>query len=230
MADERLRRIEREAQSGDIDAQARLLRERVRVGELNLERVRLAAHCGHSVAGLALGERALTVPSPATGEEFFSWTGTLALWGAEALVRAAIAAARCVLPIFEDQYPLNTSIRRAVIHCENWLACPCEKHTRAAGQASRNAYWAHIQADMPAQAVGTTVSAASNCISNIRVIRARQQPSEHATHYAILSVNAAVAALQSQLVYSSICESLIEWSLRIRDPILDLRTIAPGQF
>ena len=44
MADERLRQLEREAATGDGQARAKLLLERVRLGELSEERLRLAAY------------------------------------------------------------------------------------------------------------------------------------------------------------------------------------------
>ena len=50
MADEHQRELERQVASGDFEAEAKLLLERVRSGELTEERLRLAAYCGHGAA------------------------------------------------------------------------------------------------------------------------------------------------------------------------------------
>jgi hypothetical protein len=54
VTDQRLRDLERDAARGDLHAQARLLLERVRVGDLTDERLRLAAYLGDEVACVAL--------------------------------------------------------------------------------------------------------------------------------------------------------------------------------
>jgi hypothetical protein len=54
MTDQRLRDLEREAARGDLQAQARLLLERVRVGDLTEEKLRLAAYLGDEAAKLAV--------------------------------------------------------------------------------------------------------------------------------------------------------------------------------
>jgi hypothetical protein len=50
VTDQRLRALERDAAHGDLQAQARLLLERVRVGDLTEERLRLAAYLGDEPA------------------------------------------------------------------------------------------------------------------------------------------------------------------------------------
>src|SRR5687768_4212537 len=55
MADQRLRSVEREVLAGEPGAPARLLRERLRAGAVDLERVRLAAWLGDGDARDALG-------------------------------------------------------------------------------------------------------------------------------------------------------------------------------
>ncbi len=56
MGDERLRRLERAAARGDLDGQARLLYERLRLGALCPERLAAAAFVGDPAARRALGE------------------------------------------------------------------------------------------------------------------------------------------------------------------------------
>lgn len=60
MADERVLRLERLAAAGDVEARAQLLLERRRRGDLEDERLQLAAHLGDPAARLAVGERLAT--------------------------------------------------------------------------------------------------------------------------------------------------------------------------
>ena len=52
--DERLRDLERQAARGDVQAAAKLLLERVRVGELDRQRLRLAAFLEYEPARVAV--------------------------------------------------------------------------------------------------------------------------------------------------------------------------------
>lgn len=63
MTDQRLRDLERDAASGDLQTQARLLLERVRVGQLTEERLRLAAYLGDEAARVALDADPAAVPA-----------------------------------------------------------------------------------------------------------------------------------------------------------------------
>jgi hypothetical protein len=58
MADARLQQLRRAWDEGDLDAQVRLLRERMRTGELSEERVRVVAVVGWKPACLVLGREA----------------------------------------------------------------------------------------------------------------------------------------------------------------------------
>lgn len=49
----------------------------------------------------------------------------LGRWGRAALVRAALAAARAALPVWEARYRAVDNPRRAIRAAERWLACPC---------------------------------------------------------------------------------------------------------
>jgi hypothetical protein len=62
VSDLRRRTLERAGRSGDVEAAARALHERVRSGGLRLDRLLLAAHCGDPGATLAVG---LRQPAPA---------------------------------------------------------------------------------------------------------------------------------------------------------------------
>ena len=90
MADERLQQLRRASDQGNLDAQVRLLRERMRAGELSTDRVRLAASLGNEAAGHAMNE---VDDSPAE----------IGDWGLEVLdqpwswLRAGVALTRLVL-------------------------------------------------------------------------------------------------------------------------------------
>src|SRR5688500_2275009 len=114
MADQRLRSAERDVLTGEPGAPARLLRERLRAGTLDVERARLAAWLGDADAREALGGDvfdAFAAPllARARGElkqwqmttamlYLASWVAGLEHWGREACVRAAVGAARATLP------------------------------------------------------------------------------------------------------------------------------------
>jgi hypothetical protein len=112
--DEALRELERVAESGDLEAAAQLLLERVRVGELGMAQVRLAAYLDHAPAVLAVEGRPRSfrepLVDPATPygmlvaqsplRETFSsleellWLRGLWRWGLEAVTRGGIAWVR----------------------------------------------------------------------------------------------------------------------------------------
>ena len=112
MADERLRRLLREAALGDPEAQVRLLRERVRAGVLDDERMRLAAYLGDAASQEVLGDAAPAVP-----EDLEEWLGGLSEQSPEASIRARIAAARFVeLPAFGEH-----TVVRVDVHSPAWV-------------------------------------------------------------------------------------------------------------
>ena len=109
MPDADLRQLEREAQGGDADAQARLLAERVRRGLLNPERQRVAAL-------LEVGGEA-----PLTG---WAWLAALVNSGPEAAIRTALAAAVQVQPVWERGTPNDDRFAVALAACDVWLQRP----------------------------------------------------------------------------------------------------------
>lgn len=82
VTDQRLRDLERDAGKGDLEARARLLQERVRVGDLTEERLRLAAYLGDEVACLALGHalRLLVAMDAEWFRGLIPWSPALAVW------------------------------------------------------------------------------------------------------------------------------------------------------
>lgn len=63
MADDRIRQLERQAAQGDADAEARLLLERVRLGELPRARLELLARAGDPLASRAVGGDRVAQPA-----------------------------------------------------------------------------------------------------------------------------------------------------------------------
>lgn len=116
MGDDRLRALERAAGRGDAVARAAWLREQVRVGAMDERRLRLLAYCDDAAAALAAGR-----PQPA--RDVTAWVLGLEAWGAEACVRAALAATSVALPLWEAR---STDPRpgQAVLAVRTWLAAP----------------------------------------------------------------------------------------------------------
>lgn len=95
--DDRARGLERAATGGDEEARARALWERVRRGELDVDRVRLAAFLADPASRLALGGQAPELPSG-----LGTCVRQLEAWGPQATFRAAITAATRVLYLITD--------------------------------------------------------------------------------------------------------------------------------
>jgi hypothetical protein len=125
MADEGMRRLERLAGAGDPEAQARYLRERVRLGELPAERLGLLALLGDPLAARALGREPPEAPLPPK-----EWARQLEPLGPEVLVRVAVGLARAVQRR-EEAYSL-----RAIRAAEAWALSPDSARAFAAGQAA----------------------------------------------------------------------------------------------
>ncbi|MBX3472733.1 MAG: hypothetical protein KF878_38260 [Planctomycetes bacterium] len=143
MADTRLRRLERAASQGDLDARVRLLCERLRAGELDEERARLAAYLGDPAARLLLGARAPELPliRARGGHELNQrrWITGLRAYGKPWLVRAAVALAEARFTAWDRWDEADERPRRALAAAEDWLRCPCEAHAREADLAQHAA-------------------------------------------------------------------------------------------
>lgn len=107
--------------SGDPADEARLLAERLRLGELTRERLELAAFVGHIGARTALGDGA-----PAGRVPLRRWVAALDEAGRVAVIRTGLddvmhgLAARAA--------PVDPSTRRAMAALRAWCACPCDEH------------------------------------------------------------------------------------------------------
>jgi hypothetical protein len=128
MTDERLRELERRwKESGSVEDEAAYLLERVRVGDLDQERLQLAAYCGHSAAAHATG-----VASD-RAKRFVSWASALQLrFGFVWVVEGTFLALTAPLTEWEAELSDDRASRMAGAISE-WLQCPCEQHGLAVG-------------------------------------------------------------------------------------------------
>ena len=143
MADERLQQLRRAWDEGDLEAKVRLLRERMRAGELSEERVRLAAWLGDTAARLSLSGTVPAAPKgllgmvrglpgfPRTDAEAFARVQesdgvTPLFWQVGA--RLGIAAARLSRARSGEPDPITAA--------EEWVLCPCGAHRKAAARAT----------------------------------------------------------------------------------------------
>jgi hypothetical protein len=134
--DERLRRLEREAALGDLDATRRLFIERVKLGDLGRERVLLACYLGHPVAWEMLAEE--DDDPPQAPEDALEWVRALEPFGRTACARAALTAARRAAdPAGDDRVSLG--VRAATDALATWLECPCASHEGAVKAALESA-------------------------------------------------------------------------------------------
>ena len=120
MSDEQLRLLARDVEQGG-STRARLLATRLRMGLLDLERLRLAAYCRDADASAVIGERRSAV-----------FMDRLCLWpyGKTPAVIAAIAAARELEPLWKalgEAEPFQ-----AIAAAQAWVLCPCDDHRREA--------------------------------------------------------------------------------------------------
>lgn len=93
MSDERLRELERHwKETGAVEDHAAYLLERLRVGDLEQEKLELAAYCGHEGAVAALGTQAPEVPT-----DFRLWVLGLLAQGYPTSAHVCVAVARLAL-------------------------------------------------------------------------------------------------------------------------------------
>lgn len=160
MSDDRLRELERVARENpdDVGAAAAFLREQLRSGVIERERVALAAHLGHAGARAALGDQA--PPAPEDEEQLA--LGLLP-YGRAVCTRAAVALARERLPDWERVLPDDLRPRRALEAAEAWLASPGEETVRVAEETSEAAADASGDTDPPGADAANIASWAAGC-------------------------------------------------------------------
>jgi hypothetical protein len=121
MGDLRLRSVERRATGGDAEAALEHLLLCVRHGRLERQRLELLAYLGHEPARSLCQEGPLDESAPWDLE---AWVRGLHPWGRVVEVRAAVAVAREVLPIFEGTHRCDGRPRRAIELAAAWADAP----------------------------------------------------------------------------------------------------------
>lgn len=125
MSDSRLRECERRwLETGSVQDEAKLLLEKVRVGQLSPHSLALAGFLGHAASNLIVGGQVTQL------EDLRVWGENLGKFGKEGCVRAAVAAAQ-----FGDARPLA-----GIEAAEDWIRCPCESHAEQAGGVADRGY------------------------------------------------------------------------------------------
>jgi len=132
MGDSRARALERRwKETGALEDEVAYLRERVRAGLLSQERLELLAYCGQPAARAALDNETWE-----TTDDPFQWTSNLlARWGQIASVRAAVAAARAAIRVWQTEQDATYQLA-AIQAAEDWVLCPCVAHGQEASAAS----------------------------------------------------------------------------------------------
>lgn len=215
MSDERLRELERRWQeSGALADRADYLREQVRFGELEAERLRLAWFLGAPAAALALE----TTPAPPAPPEIGAWVEAVGTCGLEALRRLAIAAA-------DHAARLSTSSGippRALSAAERQVLAPSEEHERA---ALREAAALRELPDFPMRTPSDVAQAAEQAAR-----AAVASSSQQALSCALSAARAARAALDrwpalpseppsERRLQAAIARELLPWALGEADPL-----------
>ncbi len=118
----------------NAEAASEYLLARVERGDLEREKLELAAYCSHEPARVALGASAPTVEGALEG-----FAGGLTKWGKVAQTAAAVSLADDVLPTWSTQLPEDTRPREAVAAAVEWLECPCSDHAAKAERAAEEA-------------------------------------------------------------------------------------------
>lgn len=118
MTDQHLRELERAAAQGDLEAEGRLLAERLRAGRLAPRDLSLARSLGDPAALRVEGAEPAEPPPlaallEALGAREPAW-----------LVRALTAGVRRLLPVYRTWLPAERRCEAAVEAAEAWLAAP----------------------------------------------------------------------------------------------------------
>lgn len=124
MSDERLRELERRfKETGSVEDEAAWLGERVRIGDLDEKRLRLAGYLGHPAALACLGVSQATWRT-LWDEDLPGWIFSLESFGREALVRAGLAIAHAAEEHVEEAPSARTAELLAAV--EAWCREPDE--------------------------------------------------------------------------------------------------------
>lgn len=216
MSDDRLRELERRwRETGALGDRAAYLQERARCGDLEPERLRLAAFLGAEVGG------AEPEPPPVAEDlDLAAWIGALAAYGVVTLRRAAIAAAdHSARQASSSGMPM-----RAVLAAEELLLCPCDSHR---AEARRHAAATRDLPDAPmrmsSDLAGAAEQAALAALSeDAREVLAAARSAARAGRVALSSFPALFGDPKQEAasgLRAAITRELLPWALDEGDPV-----------
>ncbi len=214
-SDQRLREFERRARSGDPQAEAEQLVQRVRSGALSRERLELAAYLGHPPARVAHGDSIFGAGAEAGIVDLEAWVRGLdhrraGRWPLAPL-RAALAATRAALPA-SPCCPNHDDISG-----ENFAAgCPSWPMTEAAiADAERCLAGEALTDRLPASAHGMTMDSAgyhlAEALWDFQCGHTRGSPNQ--TTCAWFEVERCAQLAGEAFVRDAIRTELVSWAL-----------------
>lgn len=213
MSDDDLRARERRwLETREVADEVLFLEACLRTGRVTRDRLELAAYCGHQPAAVVV--QAATPVAPAERTE---WAKTLfARWGKEVTVRAAVAASREALRSHGPDAPIELPLR-AIAAAEDWLGCPCERHSTLADLAARAATGSPAFEAMEragGRLVDATYAAALCADAASPLGTLRPELEEWASEATWRAIVLALSAGPEDRVKAASELSLIEWALR----------------
>lgn len=140
------------------DAREELLARLVADGALPRANAELAAHLGDPGAvPFRAGSSRVTFEPMNSEDTLRGWVARIGWWGPQACMRAAVAAARLGLEVWEGT---GQEPERAVAAAEAWVLCPCDDHARGAKDAWEACRGASFQQTAQDYVLGAARSAA----------------------------------------------------------------------
>tara|TARA_R110002072_G_scaffold34635_4_gene103382 strand:- start:3 stop:749 length:747 start_codon:yes stop_codon:yes gene_type:complete len=127
VSDARLRELEQAWRaSGQTEDHLAFLAEQARSGALDLERIRLAAYCGHGVAREFLRSEAPEIPTwtgrrGARGLDFRAWLSGLRHYPQEASLRVGLALAYQRVSSWAERRVAGQALSDLVFAIEDWI-------------------------------------------------------------------------------------------------------------
>lgn len=227
MSDERLRQLEREAASGDVEARTRLLLERLRAGELTEERLKFAAHLGDEAAQQATGRQETLVSSHLAHPKRRRWFEGLARFGDGVPERVAWAVVRAAI----REEASKDCVAAAITAAEHYFACPCPDHlSMAVAKAEElHRYKLGELPSKPVEALRLFLAAVTKAPSAWIPPRAAKKTGLSAAdiRWPVILQTAFDAAAytvpvsQEESLIEVIRKDLLPWALGERDPVID---------
>jgi len=217
VTDSKLRELERRwKESGSVEDEAAYLLERVRVGDLEQEKLELAAYFGHEAARRASSGKCPPNSSAEIPDEWGAWLSAIPARECpvqQVRIRAALACARLCTAL----YPAPAS-KLAVSSAEDWVLCPCPQHARSARELSERALPVSPE-DIPFQALLPIHAAAWAAVHAARVASSSLGATAYALDDCAEALEMASFVTSQGEVLTAIRREITPWLLGNGDPI-----------